>query len=72
MHVSVQIMSAGKSLALVHSVSAVSVVSALLIACTVCSELLKGLLTAPFQGTTKQCKTAAARTTVLVTGSSHM
>ena len=33
-HVSVQIMSAGKSLALVHSVSAVSVSSALLTACT--------------------------------------
>lgn len=33
-HVSVQVMSAGKSLALVHSVSAVSVFSALLPACT--------------------------------------
>ena len=71
-HVSVQMMSAGKSLALVHSVSAVSVVNALLSACTVHSEFLKGLLTVPFQGTAKQCKTAAVRTTVLVTGSSHM
>ena len=71
-HVFVQIMSAGKSLALVHSVSAVSVVVHYFTTCTVRSEFLKGLLAAPFQGTTKQCKTAAARTTALVTGSSHM